>query len=106
MTRNEFESAVMRFLVNLGPDPDRIVAARPLAQLYLEAAWAFTRAGAGAWPWFMERAIDTLDENVVHAEFLAWLKAANEKEIGRFIEVANRYRPALLRAGEKVDRLV
>jgi hypothetical protein len=54
----------------------------------------------------MERAIDTLDENVVHAEFLAWLKAANEKEIGRFIEVANRYRPALLRAGEKVDRLV
>jgi hypothetical protein len=104
MTRREFKSAVMRLLVDSGPD--RIVTARPLAQSYLKAAIAFTSAGAGAWLSFMKRTIETLDENAARAEFLAWLKVANEKELGRFIEAANRYRPALLRAGEKIDRLV
>lgn len=104
MTRNQLMSAVMRLTVR--PGTDGIVAARPLAQLYLAAAGAFTRAGAGAWLWFMKRTSEPLDENAARAEFFAWLKATNGKEIDRFIEAANRYRPALLHAGEKIDKLV
>src|SRR4029077_17830969 len=70
-------------------------------------AGAFNRTGAAGWLWFMKRAgKPPLDENAARAEFLSWLKAANQEEIGRFIEAANRYRPALLQTVKAFGELV
>jgi hypothetical protein len=94
MTPNEFKSAVMRLLV--GPDSSGIVTARPLAQLYLEAASVFTRSGAAAFLWFLKRPVAPIDEGEVRAEFIEWRKKAREKEIKRFVAAAPAYRQALL----------
>jgi hypothetical protein len=93
MTRREFEAAISRLTVQSGPDG--FVIARPI---YSEASGAFNRAGAAGWLWFTKRAGEPLDEGAARAEFLSWLKAASEEEIGRFVDAAPTYRAAFCKA--------
>jgi hypothetical protein len=105
MTSKEFASAISRLTVQ--PGPGGFVIGRPI---YASAGGAFNRTGAGGWIWFCKRArihreATELDESAARAQFIAWLTTASERQIGRFIEAADRYRPALITAGKKVADL-
>jgi hypothetical protein len=92
MTRKEFGSAVMRLVDGVGhdPDPNRIVVARPLSQLYLGASGTFTRGPSKAFALIMKAlGIDVGDAGP--AEFIRWLGGAPEQEIIHVIDLLREH---------------